>query len=566
MLQRKRRKSNKRGSLNWSLVASIVMVALLSTSGLVVAIEASVLEDEVPLANGSASGVELASISSLEDILQVALANSPSIQIAEWELKEALAGRWEVSAALKPQLSIAGQHKVENLANSPAMVQGIVSGMEQAIRKQFPEEVANRIIEEGAIYGVVDYDDRMSTTIGSLTYYQQLRPNAQLRGIIKQAELGSEIAMLRKEQAAKDVILAVQSGYYGVLRAYDGLQLAKQARHHALLNLQTAEEKLGQGTVTPLDVLKERNACLEAENGVQGATMGVELATLALLQNMGLGNIETDAALAWAEQLASSKEISVTPWTVELNAAYAYTLEHRPELAMVRKQREMAETAYTAVKDERDWTVKLTGQYKPEDDVILQSSIDSNLALSGTAIKTKIEEPEIDLSKLGFSGGGSVGFGSGKSSSNVDPWQVELSATYRFGDGGARKAKLEAKEAAVKKAKLQEEMAKDGFYLELNTHLQQLDQAWRAYQLATEGTKAAEETLEQLCLLYELGSVTSKELREGELMLTQAQSRVLDTGLTYEANKSKVALAMGMDVEPLVQAIVQGEWNCSLEN
>ena len=155
----------------------------------------------------------------------------------------------------------------------------------------------------------------------------------------------------------------------------------------------------------------------------------MELATLALLQNMGLGNIETEAALAWAEQLARSKEIRVTPWMVELDAAYAYTLEHRPELAMVRKQREMAETAYTAVKDERDWTIKLAGQYKPEDDVILQSSIDSNLALVGTAIKTRIEEPEIDLSKLGFSGSGS---GSGRPSSSVDPWQVELSATYRF--------------------------------------------------------------------------------------------------------------------------------------
>lgn len=291
--------------------------------------------------------------------------------------------------------------------------------------------------------------------------------------------------------------------------------------------------------------------------------MGVELATLALLQNMGLGNIETEAALAWAEQLARSKEIRVTPWMVELDAAYAYTLEHRPELAMVRKQREMAETAYTAVKDERDWTIKLAGQYKPEDDVILQSSIDSNLALVGTAIKTRIEEPEIDLSKLGFSGSGS---GSGRPSSSVDPWQVELSATYRFGDGGARRAKLEAKEAAVNKAKVQEEMAKDGFYLEINSRLQQLEQAWGAYQLALEGAKAAEETLEQLRLLHELGSVTGKEVREGDLMVAQAQNRVLDTGLTYEASKSKVALAMGIDAMPLVQAVGQGQWDGLVEN
>lgn len=535
MLQRKCRESNKWGSLNWSLVLMVVALALLSTSGTVLAAEVSASEESIGLANDAAFEVELANISSLQDILQVAMVNNPSIQIANWELQEALAGRSEVSVALKPQFTIAGQHKVENVANSTALSQ----------------------------LELYELDDRFSTTIGSLTYYQQLRPNAQLKGLTKQAEIGSEIAVLRKEQATKDAILAAQSSYYDVLRAYSGLQLARQARQHALVNLKTAEEKLSQGTVTPLDVLKEKNAYLETENAVQGATMGVELATLALLQNMGLGNIETEAALAWAEQLARSKEIRVTPWMVELDAAYAYTLEHRPELAMVRKQREMAETAYTAVKDERDWTIKLAGQYKPEDDVILQSSIDSNLALVGTAIKTRIEEPEIDLSKLGFSGSGS---GSGRPSSSVDPWQVELSATYRFGDGGARRAKLEAKEAAVNKAKVQEEMAKDGFYLEINSRLQQLEQAWGAYQLALEGAKAAEETLEQLRLLHELGSVTGKEVREGDLMVAQAQNRVLDTGLTYEASKSKVALAMGIDAMPLVQAVGQGQWDGLVEN
>ena len=227
MLQRKCRESNKWGSLNWSLVLMVVALAhCLPRDSL--AAEVSASEESIGLANDAAFEVELANISSLQDILQVAMVNNPSIQIANWELQEALAGRSEVSVALKPQFTIAGQHKVENLANSPAMVQGIILGMEQAIRKQFPEKVAEDLIETGAIYAAIDYDDRVSTTIGSLTYYHQLKPTAQLRGLTKQAEIGSEIAVLRKEQATKDAILAAQSSYYDVLRAHSGLQLARQ--------------------------------------------------------------------------------------------------------------------------------------------------------------------------------------------------------------------------------------------------------------------------------------------------------------------------------------------------
>ncbi|NLJ25677.1 MAG: hypothetical protein GX354_09745, partial [Firmicutes bacterium] len=199
MLQRKCRESNKWGSLNWSLVLMVVALALLSTSGSVLAAEVSASEESIGLANDAAFEVELANISSLQDILQVAMVNNPSIQIANWELQEALAGRSEVSVALKPQFTIAGQHKVENVANSTALSQ----------------------------LELYELDDRFSTTIGSLTYYQQLRPNAQLKGLTKQAEIGSEIAVLRKEQATKDAILAAQSSYYDVLRAYSGLQLAR---------------------------------------------------------------------------------------------------------------------------------------------------------------------------------------------------------------------------------------------------------------------------------------------------------------------------------------------------
>ena len=217
----------------------------------------------------------------------------------------------------------------------------------------------------------------------------------------------------------------------------------------------------------------------------------------------------------------------------------------------------------------------LAGQYQPDDEVILRSSIDSNFGLMAAATKVEYREPDIALRKLldevGMPGGMQLpmnsggGQSSGKQSS-VDPWQVELSFSYRFGDGGARRAQLDAKAAALEKVRLQLELAKDGCYLELHSHLQGLDQARRAYELAVEGEWAAWETLEQLEALYELGSVTGKEVREGRLLVVQAENRVLDAALAYEAAKAKLAAAMGVAPEALIAAVASNQWDGLMDN
>ena len=87
------------------------------------------------------------------------------------------------------------------------------------------------------------------------------------------------------------------------------------------------------------------------------ASTGLELAVLGLLNSMGFSSVDGETAIAWAEQLAQSRDSSIIPWEIELNEAYAYALEHKLELAMARKQLEMAESAYRVVKEERDWTL-----------------------------------------------------------------------------------------------------------------------------------------------------------------------------------------------------------------
>ena len=513
-------RKNKTGGS--ALTAALVCLALLlfACQGLVFANEAAARRawgGGVPAALSQG----LADIQSLEDILKVAVQNNQAVKIAELSIEEALAGGREVNAALRPQLNVTAQHTRENLANK-----------------------------------------EHSTTIGTISYYQQLAPTPQIRGFLEQAEIGADLALLAKNQTVSNTIVAVQEAFFNVIRAYNARLAALAAKDHAQQNFQAAEEQAELGTATPLDVLKERNAYLEAENNLQQATAGLELSVLALLQSMGLPPVDAETALVWADYLVYGWDGGITVWPIELDEAYAYALDHKLELAMARKQVEMAESAYKAVKEERDWTVTLTGQYQPDDEIVLRSSIDSNLALMAAATKVEYKAPDSGMFGNMQSQAASP---SGGEQSSVDPWQVELSFSYRFGDGGARQAKLDAKEAALEKARLQLELAKDGCYLELRSYLQGLDQARRAYELAVEGEWAARETLEQLEALYELGSVTAKEVREGRLLVIQAENRVLDAALTYEASKAKLAAAMGAAPEALIAAVGQNQWDALMD-
>ena len=556
MLERKLWGLRMRNTGGWGLRAALVAACLIllftAGQGLAMA-ESSGLKQAQLNGMPAALGQELANIRSLEDILRIAVGNNQSIKIAEMSIEEALAGGREVSAALRPQLSLAGQYVRENVANNPSMLTELGLPAETPIPKDLLE-------------------DQLTSTVGTFTYYQQLGPTAQIRGLQKQTEIGTHLARLARDQALANTILAVQEEYFNVIRAYNNRLAALAAREHAKLNLATVERQLELGTATPLDALKERNPLLEAEIHLQMVSTGLGLAVMALLQNMGLAPIDAETALAWGAQLAQGWEGDIIPWGIHLEEAYTYALEHKLELAMARKQLEMAESAYKAVKEERDWTITLAGRYQPEDDIILNSSIDSNLTLMASATKLDVELPEIDPSKLYGAPGGSydwrqqdTGYGSGEAT-KVNPWQIELSFSYRFGDGGARQAKIDAKEAAIEKAKLQVEMAENGCYLELYSCLQQLDQALRAYELAVESQRAARETLEQLEAMYERGSVTAKEVREGRLLVIQAQNRVVDAAFAYEAAKAKLAAAMGAAPDALIAALGRNQWDALMDN
>mgnify|MGYP001015751901 CR=1 FL=1 len=504
---------------------------------------------------GKASRLASAVPSDLPGLLSAAFKNSPMLKTAALDLEEALQGKKQLDAALKPQLSIAAQHKLENAANNAAVMGAYREVVSAAVRDAFEHEPPVP----------PPPTDNINTTMGSVTWYQKLGPDNQLKALINRGNTAYAMAEIGLKEARASLVVAVQPGYYGVLRAYNGLSLAVKAEEHQKLNLDAEIAQQELGTRTPLDVLKEKNAYLEAQKTTETAKIGVEMAVMSLLQTIGQdtrGSITRDDALDWAKVLADGYHVKVEPWQIDFDQAYDHMLLHRPEINQLKHQETLAQIALDEVRNDRDWNIKLSGQYVL-DETVLQSSIDSDKTWISTAARSKMSDmPDF----LGADPAGGVGSGTGNTDASSgleidDPWQVELSASYSFGDGGRKKADLLAKEAALEKASLRRAVAEDGFYLELNGAVKELKQLWQAYLLAQEGKRAADETLKQLELMHELGSLTSKEVREGQLMVAQAENLVLDAGLNYNGQKTKIWAMVGIDSEIMLHAVAGENWD-----
>lgn len=489
-------------------------------------------------------GYDLRDIQSLADILAIAIATDTSVKLAEWEIRKAQAGLEGVSAGLRPQLTVAGEYKVENVANNSAVLGSLAEFGDSGTAQMSQMDYSSLL------------DDQLRTTSGSFTWYQQLLPNASLRGALDKARIGLEMGAIQKEETVLQLVTRVQDAYFQLLKAYDGVQVAEMALDHARHNVAVIKQKRAAGTATDLDVLKEKNRQMETENQVNVARMGLKMATLGLLQILDLDESYLSQAMDWAGELLRNQDVTPERWDVDLDRAVQYALTHRSDVRLAAQQLKLAEADYHSTVERRDWTVTLSGYYRPDDETILQGSVDSNWALTGTVAKTHVAGlPEVP-------GGGQVqNSGGGAAGSGVDPWQINLSLTYRFGDGGARRAETAAKQAAVEQARLQYNALRDGIYLTLYGKCEQLDQAWREYELARQAKAAAEATLAKLKQMYALGSVTKQDVLEGKLLVRQASNKVLSAGLDYEARKAKLAAAMGVDVQAFIRAVGTGAWD-----
>ncbi len=496
-------------------VLLVVLAAVLLVSGGLSA--QSAVSADWPL--GWDGDVDLDAIQSLSDVLAIAFVRDTSMQLSELELKMMLASLAGLQASLRPQLTLSGDYIGQNFAN---MGGG-----------------ASR-----PTVGAPDPEDVVHVVSGSLTYAQQLGPSNQLRGALTQAEIGLELTELQQQRAALDLVAQVQQYYHGILNSYSMFAVAELAKDIAQESLAITENKLLAGTVTPVDVLREKNAVLEAENNVQRAEHGLQISILGLLRLIGLDASYLETGTEWAADLAAQEQFGVEEWVVDFDDMLAFAMDSRLELRSAAKQRRLAEVEYATELGRSDWSARVSGTYEA-DEFTVRGSLDSDRLLTTTLNRSETRGLPDGLEQA----------------QDVNPWQVNVNVTYRFGDGGAGRAEEERRALAVEQAGLQYVSAEDGVFLDIHNRYFSLQQAYRTYALRKEMLLEAERTFTQMEELYAAGMAVRKDLLDGKLMVAHARSAAQEAALAYWMSQAELARAAGVPLTQVVQGVSSGEWN-----
>lgn len=161
-----------------------------------------------------------------------------------------------------------------------------------------------------------------------------------------QARSGLEIAQLQFLLAQADVKLEVEEAFYGVLRAQNLMEVAREAVELAKRQLQIAESRFAQGAHTQAELLEAQSHLAEMEANLAQAEGGYEIALLNFRRVVGVG---FDSGVA-----PGAVALSYIPRTVELEADVAFALANRVErrqldaaIEAAAKQVELADNDYT---------------------------------------------------------------------------------------------------------------------------------------------------------------------------------------------------------------------------
>jgi len=284
----------------------------------------------------------------LEQAVDYALANNPSLQIMQERIVQAEAQLGQAMASFYPQVKtrLSYEH-----TDNPSRAFGMIIS-----QRRLNFDGSTDFNHPG---GTDNYRPEVSATYSLFNGGQDYQNS-------KAAELGVTAAALQESAVRNQLIEAVTSAFYAVLAARESHKIALRSIDAVQSELEQSRNRYDAGTLLKSDVLSLEVQLAEAQNNEIQAKNGIEMAETGLRTLLGL-----DAGQPF--QLAENNA-----WVLpKLDSSFASLLDQalaqRPETEAAKKQIEIAEHKLSAAK----------GAYLPRADAYVSYGSDSkNLGYS----------------------------------------------------------------------------------------------------------------------------------------------------------------------------------------
>lgn len=395
----------------------------------------------------------------LDEGIQLALANNHSLQAASKSVTSAREGISEAKAGFYPTLQFESScTKLDSAPSYGTMIMG---------------------------------DDVIYDAKGIVT--QPLFTGGKLSSAYKLALSNYESAEYEYERVKNDLILAVKSAYFGILKALKFQQVAADSVKQVEVHLRLVKNFYDAGTVAKVDVLRAEVQLANVRQNLIKAENGVSLAKAGFNQLLAR---ELDAAVEVIDIL------KVTLCQVNLDDCLKEAGNSRPELKQMKANIEMLKQRVTIAKGDNYPAVALLGNYDYQ--------------------KGKTPEIEWDGS-----------------------WLAGIMVNWTLWDGKARTSRINQAVSELEGVYAQEMLLRDGISLEVRQAILNLNEAEKNIEVAQGAIGQAEENLRISEEMYKEGVSTTTDVLDAQTMLTQAKTNYYQALYDYNLARAKLQKAIG---------------------
>jgi len=444
---------------------------------------------------------------SLQESLDFAMKNSKSIQMSKERVKLEQGKINEAIAAMLPNLSGSGSYTyfVEPLV---VMDEKTIADMQNVMQNVIQEALADILPPGGTpppAEGATPPSTGESTVIeadkhnykASVTLQQPLFTWGKLINNYKRAKLNLQAEQQGLENAEQQLDLDVTKAFYGVILAQEFVEVSEKAVAQVDKHVKTANDLFEAGVATNFDKLRAsvqlanvRSQLIKARNALRLAKEGFKI-TLGLPLDT---EVNLDGQLEYKQQ------------EVDLNKILKSAKENRPDL----KQLELQEKAVDKLV-----SIAKAGN-KP--DLVFLSNYDANYSTN------REEGADRDWNRS---------------------WNITFALNIPIFDGLATRARVKQAKSGLNQIKLGKAQLEDGIQLEVKFAYLALQEAQALLDVQGETVQQASEGLRIANLQRENGMITSVQLTDAELALTQAQVNRLQALYDYTIAIARLEKAIG---------------------
>ena len=459
---------------------------------------------------------------SLEQALEIALSQSPSVKVADKEIERTQYARKGSYAALFPQINASGSY--QRTIKKQVMYMGGdddsdgegggggMAGMMSEIMAPFAYYIQQ--LSQGTGITLIPYVPQTTTESSSdggiqvgrwNTYNAGISAsmpliNAQLWKSISISADDVELAVEKARSSRLEVVNQVKQAYYGVLLAKEAFEVYKRVYENAVANYELTEKRYKASKASELDYARAKTTVANAIPNVYNAESSIILSLWQLKAVMGV-NLDTGIDVA-----GTLSDYSSQLGTISDPGENA--LDYNSTLRQLTIQANQLAKAVQAQKY----------AYLP--------SLALSFAYSLNAMTNDFKFSEYKWTPYSY---------------------VGLSLNIPIFSGGqrlnnVRQSKVQAEELAIQRENTERQL-----HIAIRQSLSTMDTAVKSYESALDALESAQKAYDIAQKSYEIGRSTLTDLDSAQLALTQAQLLTSQAIYNYLVAKAGLESTIGAD-------------------